>query len=106
MGITAMKIWPFDAFAAASNGSDISTEQIKAGVDPFRKIRAAVGDCIDIMCEFHSLWNPRDSAQGVQIQPRTRSGSERRRMVNCRGAARPASDLGLPLPWPMRQYDE
>ena len=48
----------------------------------------------------------RDSAQGVQIQPRTRSGSERRRMVNCPGAARPASNLGLPLPWPMRQYNE
>ena len=57
MGITAMKIWPFDVFALASNGNDISSQDIKAGTEPFRKIRAAVGDRIDIMCEFHSLWN-------------------------------------------------
>jgi galactonate dehydratase len=57
MGITAMKIWPFDPFAVASGGRDISAEQIKTGVEPFRKIRSAVGNRIDIMCEFHSLWN-------------------------------------------------
>src|SRR5882724_7875178 len=57
MGITAMKIWPFDPFALASDGRDISTQEIVTGVEPFRKIRAAVGDRIDIMCEFHSLWN-------------------------------------------------
>jgi galactonate dehydratase len=57
MGITAMKIWPFDPFAIASGGRDISAEDLKAGLEPFRKIRAAVGDSIDIMCEFHSLWN-------------------------------------------------
>jgi galactonate dehydratase len=57
MGITAMKIWPFDAFAMASDGRDISPQQIEMGAEPFRKIRAAVGDRIDIMCEFHSLWN-------------------------------------------------
>ena len=57
MGITAMKIWPFDGFATASNGNDISTQEIKAGAEAFRKIRAAVGDRIDLMCEFHSLWN-------------------------------------------------
>ena len=57
MGITAMKIWPFDPFAVASDGRDISTQELKAGLEPFRKIRAAVGDSMDIMCEFHSLWN-------------------------------------------------
>ena len=57
MGITAMKIWPFDAFAIASGGRDISTKDLKTGLEPFRKIRQAVGDDIDIMCEFHSLWN-------------------------------------------------
>ena len=51
-----MKIWPFDVFAMASNGND-STHEIKAGAEPFRKIHAAVGDRIDLMCEFHSLWN-------------------------------------------------
>jgi len=57
MGITAMKIWPFDPFAMASRGRDISAEDLKTGLEPFRKIRAAVGNRIDIMCEFHSLWN-------------------------------------------------
>ena len=57
MGITAMKIWPFDQFALASDGRDISPQDIEIGVEPFRKIRAAVGDRMDIMCEFHSLWN-------------------------------------------------
>jgi galactonate dehydratase len=57
MGITAMKIWPFDPFAVASGGRDISAKDLKTGLEPFRKIRAAVGNSIDIMCEFHSLWN-------------------------------------------------
>lgn len=57
MGITAMKIWPFDQFAVASGGRDISAQNIKVGVEPFRKIRAAVGDRMEIMCEFHSMWN-------------------------------------------------
>lgn len=56
-GITAMKIWPFDLYAEASGGSDISTQQLVAGLEPFRKIRHAVGNEIDIMVEFHSLWN-------------------------------------------------
>ncbi|HEY3179741.1 MAG TPA: mandelate racemase/muconate lactonizing enzyme family protein [Casimicrobiaceae bacterium] len=57
MGITAMKIWPFDSFAIASGGRDISARDLEVGLEPFRKIRAAVGNSIDIMCEFHSLWN-------------------------------------------------
>ena len=57
MGITAMKIWPFDPFAEASGGRDISAADLNTGLEPFRKIRAAVGERVDIMCEFHSLWN-------------------------------------------------
>ena len=57
MGIPAMKIWPFDPFAAATGGRAISAVDLRTGVEPFQKIRAAVGDAIDIMCEFHSLWN-------------------------------------------------
>jgi L-alanine-DL-glutamate epimerase-like enolase superfamily enzyme len=57
MGITAMKIWPFDPFAEASGGREISAADLNTGLEPFRKIRAAVGASIDIMCEFHSLWN-------------------------------------------------
>jgi galactonate dehydratase len=54
--ITAMKIWPFDMAAEASGGVDISTEDLKAALKPFEKIRAAVGDKMEIMVEFHSLW--------------------------------------------------
>jgi len=57
MGISAMKIWPFDPLAAASGGQAISRAEIKRGIEPFAKIRAAVGDRMDLLCEFHSLWN-------------------------------------------------
>ena len=55
-GITAMKIWPFDEAAEATNGASISKEQLKQALEPFEKIRAAVGDRMDIMVEFHSMW--------------------------------------------------
>jgi galactonate dehydratase len=55
-GITAMKIWPFDSYAEASGGLYISSSDIKKGLEPFRKIREAVGDQMDIMVEFHSQW--------------------------------------------------
>jgi galactonate dehydratase len=56
-GYTAMKIWPFDPLAQRSDGSFLSAEDLKTGLAPFEKIRAAVGDRIEIMAEFHSLWN-------------------------------------------------
>jgi galactonate dehydratase len=56
-GITGMKIWPFDIAAEASGGSYISPEQLRTALAPFEKIRNAVGDRMDIMVEFHSLWN-------------------------------------------------
>lgn len=56
-GITAMKIWPFDFAAEASGGSYISGAQLRTALEPFAKIRAAVGDRMDIMLECHSLWN-------------------------------------------------
>jgi galactonate dehydratase len=55
-GITAMKIWPFDHAAEKSDGGYISAEDLKAALAPFEKIRKAVGDKIDIMVEFHSMW--------------------------------------------------
>jgi galactonate dehydratase len=56
-GYTAMKIWPFDVYADASGGQLLTLSDLKAGLEPFRKIRAAVGDRIEVMCELHSLWN-------------------------------------------------
>ncbi|WP_353174742.1 mandelate racemase/muconate lactonizing enzyme family protein [Paracandidimonas soli] len=55
-GYTAMKIWPFDAYAASSGGHLITLPDLKRGLEPFRKIREAVGDKIEVMCELHSLW--------------------------------------------------
>lgn len=55
-GITAMKIWPFDHAAEQTQGRDISAAALKSALEPFEKIRAAVGDKMDIMVEFHSLW--------------------------------------------------
>jgi galactonate dehydratase len=56
-GITGMKIWPFDPYAEASGGHYISSADLKSALEPFRKIRQAVGDAMDIMVEFHSLWD-------------------------------------------------
>src|SRR5258708_5252796 len=56
-GITGMKIWPFDFAAEASGGSYISAADMKQALEPFRKIRKAVGDKMDIMVELHLLWN-------------------------------------------------
>ncbi len=55
-GITAMKIWPFDPAAEKTRGLYISSEDLKRALDPFEKIRKRVGDRIDIMVEFHSMW--------------------------------------------------
>lgn len=55
-GISAMKIWPFDPAAEASRGLSIDAAALKSALDPFEKIRRAVGDRMEIMVEFHSLW--------------------------------------------------
>ena len=55
-GITAMQIWPFDPAAEKTNGVYIAPEDLKTALQPFEKIRRAVGDRMDIMVEFHSLW--------------------------------------------------
>ncbi|NOZ31715.1 MAG: mandelate racemase/muconate lactonizing enzyme family protein [Alphaproteobacteria bacterium] len=55
-GITGMKIWPFDNAAVESRGHYISPGDMKSALEPFEKIRDAVGDKMDIMVEFHSLW--------------------------------------------------
>lgn len=55
-GITAMKIWPFDRAAEANDGFHIGASELAAALEPFEKIRKSVGDKIDVMVEFHSLW--------------------------------------------------
>jgi galactonate dehydratase len=56
-GITGMKIWPFDPYAEQSGGHYISAPDLDRALEPFRKIRDAVGNAMDIMVEFHSLWD-------------------------------------------------
>jgi L-alanine-DL-glutamate epimerase-like enolase superfamily enzyme len=56
-GITAMKIWPFDFAAEANGGVDISNAELKRALEPFERIRRTVGDKMEIMVEFHSLWD-------------------------------------------------
>ena len=55
-GIKAMKIWPFDEFAFKTKGQMISSEDLNKGMSRIKKIRDAVGSKIDIMLEYHSLW--------------------------------------------------
>ncbi|HEY6571616.1 MAG TPA: mandelate racemase/muconate lactonizing enzyme family protein [Candidatus Limnocylindrales bacterium] len=57
-GITAMKIWPFDGAAAATHGREIDAASLAAGLEPLRRIRAAVGNRIDVMIELHGQWQP------------------------------------------------
>jgi L-alanine-DL-glutamate epimerase-like enolase superfamily enzyme len=57
MGITGMKIWPFDFAAEASRGAFIGAADLDRALDPFARVRNAVGRRIDVMCELHALWN-------------------------------------------------
>lgn len=56
-GITAMKIWPFDPPALENEGAFITQAQLKTALAPFEKVRRAMGDRMEIMVEFHCLWN-------------------------------------------------
>ena len=56
-GFTQMKIWPFDRFAEAGGGSSITLRQLDEGLRPFRQVRDAVGDDMEIACELHNLWS-------------------------------------------------
>jgi L-alanine-DL-glutamate epimerase-like enolase superfamily enzyme len=76
-GITGMKIWPFDfvahapgtfdnwrafggAFDAnlrALGGQRIDNADLDRALEPFRKIRSAAGDRMEIMLEGHGFWS-------------------------------------------------
>ncbi len=57
MGITSMKIWPLDLAAGAVDGVDISPADLKKGIEPFERIRAAHGDKMRLKAELHGLWS-------------------------------------------------
>jgi galactonate dehydratase len=76
-GLTGMKLWPFDYVAhfpggcdnwrnfrgmfdpdiRSLGGHDISASDMNRTLEPFRKIRKAVGDKIEVMVEGHGLWS-------------------------------------------------
>jgi L-alanine-DL-glutamate epimerase-like enolase superfamily enzyme len=56
-GIRMIKIWPFDQYAAATNGEYISPADLAAGLEPVRVIREVAGDDLEIAIEGHCLWN-------------------------------------------------
>ncbi len=56
MGISSMKIWPFDFAEGAGDGADISTPDLKKAMEPFERIREAHGDAMAIKAELHGLW--------------------------------------------------
>jgi len=55
-GITAMKIWPFDDVARANGGQYFSARELAGCLEPIEKIRAAVGQRVEVMVELHGLW--------------------------------------------------
>lgn len=57
MGITAMKIWPFDPIARETSGQSISPAQLKQGLAGLGAIRAELGSAIDVAMEFHGYWS-------------------------------------------------
>jgi L-alanine-DL-glutamate epimerase-like enolase superfamily enzyme len=57
MGIGGMKLWPFDPPSESTNGTYISHTDLEVGLEPFRKIRSAVGDRIEIMVDLHTNWD-------------------------------------------------
>ena len=76
-GLTGMKLWPFDYCAHRPGGWDdwrsfrgmfdpgirtlgghrIAAADLDRALEPFRKIRDAAGDKMDIMVEGHGLWS-------------------------------------------------
>ncbi|MBQ1406973.1 MAG: mandelate racemase/muconate lactonizing enzyme family protein [Eubacterium sp.] len=56
-GISAMKIWPIDQLSERYNGQNVHRDAIKKGLEPFKKIRDAVGSKMEIALEMHSRWN-------------------------------------------------
>ena len=55
-GITGMKIWPFDRFAARHDGWQIDRADLEEATAIVAAIRDAVGNDIEIMLEYHGLW--------------------------------------------------
>ena len=72
-GITGMKIWPFDIAAERTRRlRHHARPSSKPALEPFAQDPPAVGDRMDIMVEFHSLWS---LPMAKQARPRARPSS-------------------------------
>jgi galactonate dehydratase len=56
-GVKAIKIWPFDGAARRTGRQYITNDEIEKALFPVRRLREVFGDEIEILLEFHSLWN-------------------------------------------------
>ena len=52
-----MKIWPFDLGGGGERRPHLQCRQLKTALEPFEKIRERGRRRMEIMVEFHSLWN-------------------------------------------------
>lgn len=69
-GVQAIKIWPFDAAGRRAGGQYITPAGIEEGLAPVRRLRDSFGGAIDILLEFHSLWNlPAAAAIARALEP-------------------------------------
>ena len=93
-GVAGMKIWPFDPYAEASLGHDISAAELELALEPFRQIRDAVGAEMDVMVELHG-------ALGRPRRVPDRGGAGRVRPVLDRGP-RPRDERRRPRRGPAR----
>jgi galactonate dehydratase len=57
MGISAMKIWPFDVHTDEDGGVSISDDGLRTALQPFRAIRGRVGSAMSIAAELHGRWS-------------------------------------------------
>ena len=56
-GVMGMKIWPFDEHLDRSGGHWITNKELDAGLKPFRQVRDAVGNDINLMADIHTNWD-------------------------------------------------
>lgn len=57
MGITAMKIWPFEDVGNETGGHYITADGLRRGLEPLAKIRESFGDRIVVALELRRRWS-------------------------------------------------
>ena len=55
-GFTALKLFPFVRLAEVTGGLSISPAQLAANLEPFRAVREAVGDRLDLAVDLVNMW--------------------------------------------------